>query len=410
MGSKSYVFRLDTQLFILFICSFFLSCNNYEPKKAHNILKTDENEKRNYDLSYNPFSCSDEVVQANLFTDILLNEKNSYQLPAKIGSGQLKELFLQIKKGYSLEQGTVSPLIKRQYHDFPHALDVFVTTHLLLQGGGAVFLNDTEKTALLIAALGHDALHTGVFNSFLIRSKHKYAFEDGNESIQEKRSLKFLLQILDSLEIFLPDEATKNDDRKTTFDYRKLISESILWTDMARHKEQIKAVNEILPLVLDKLKEARVNSDKSESSSGASFVDIKNNIDLSGELSTEVRHLLAGFLLHCADVSNLGKPWDISEKWASLVCSEFFTQGDLEKKLNMKVSMNCDRTSTSIPQSQLNFGKYVIEELYSLLSKIVNDGGNELLINFHSNQKKWAEILSREETQGIPYEFRVKSM
>ena len=144
-------------------------------------------------------------------------------------------------------------MIKRQYHDFPHALDVFVTTHLLLQGGGAVFLKDTEKTALLIAALGHDALHTGVFNSFLIRSKHKYAFEDGNESIQEKRSLKFLLQILDSLEIFLPDEATKNDDRKTTFDYRKLISESILWTDMARHKEQIKAVNEILPLVLDKL-------------------------------------------------------------------------------------------------------------------------------------------------------------
>ena len=410
MGSKSYVFRLDAQLFILLICSFFPSCNNSEPQKVLQVLKPYENVPSNYDLSYNPFSCSDEIVQANMFTEILLDEKNTYQLPGKLGSEQLQELFLQIKKGYTLEQGTVSPLIKRQYHDFPHALDVFVTTHILLQGGGAVFLKDTEKTALLIAALGHDALHTGVFNSFLIRSKHKYAFEDGNESIQEKRSLKFLLQILDSLEIFLPDEATKNDDRKTTFDYRKLISESILWTDMARHKEQLKAVNEILPLVLDKLREARVNSNKSESSSGASFVDIQNDIDLSGELSTEVRHLLAGFILHCADVSNLGKPWDISEKWASLVCSEFFTQGDLEKKLNMKVSMNCDRTSTSIPQSQLNFGKYVIEELYSLLSKIVNDGGNELLMNFNSNQKKWAEILSREKTQGIPYEFRGKSM
>ena len=47
---------------------------------------------------------------------------------------------------------------------------------------------------------------------------------------------------------------------------------------------------------------------------------------------------------------------------------------------------------------------------FILCFRIVNDGGNELLINFHSNQKKWAEILSREETQGIPYEFRVKSM
>ena len=82
-----------------------------------------------------------------MFTEILLDEKNTYQLPGKLGSEQLQELFLQIKKGYTLEQGTVSPLIKRQYHDFPHALDVFVTTHILLQGGGAVFLKDTEKTA-----------------------------------------------------------------------------------------------------------------------------------------------------------------------------------------------------------------------------------------------------------------------
>ena len=67
--------------------------------------------------------------------------------------------------------------------------------------------------------------------------------------------------------------------------------------------------------------------------------------------------------------------------------------------------MNCDRGNTSIPQTQLNFGKYVIEDIYSLLAKIIYDEGSEILKNFNSNQKKWAELLSMEKTKGVPYQF-----
>ena len=406
MGVNSETHHSLHQLIVTLICGLLSSCEDYKSELSHESLKLAPDQVNILNLSYDPFTISsDTEEQANIFSGILLDKGNSYALPGQISHDTLVELFLAIKKGYSLENRVVSPLIKRQYHNFQHAMDVFITTHLLLQGGGGIFLSDNEKTALLIAALGHDALHTGVFNSFLIRSSHKYAFEDGNDSIQEKRSFKFLLRTLDSLQILSSGETTNESDHQTLENCRKLIAESILWTDMARHKEQMKAVQEIAPFVLKKLQKARNNSKDAGNSLGASAEDIKNNLDLSSQLPIKIRHLLAGFILHSADVSNLGKPWEISEKWAFLVCSEFFTQGDLERELNMKVSMNCDRANTSIPQSQLNFGKYVIEDIYSLLAKIIYDGGSEILKNFNSNQKKWAELLSMEKTKGVPYQF-----
>ena len=42
-------------------------------------------------------------------------------------------------------------------------------------------------------------------------------------------------------------------------------------------------------------------------------------IDLSEKIDEEERLLLASFFLHCADVSNPGKEWPVSEKWANLV-------------------------------------------------------------------------------------------
>jgi hypothetical protein len=362
--------------------------------------------KDGFDFSYDPFlHFSQPAIQSQVFSNLLLDNKYTYKLPSTIKPEQLESLFFEIKRGYGLEKGTINPSIKRQYHSFPHAMDVLITTHLLLDSGGGVFLTDEEEAALLIAALGHDALHSGVFNSFLIRSRHPYSLEDGNQSIQERRSLKFLLNALDMNKILVVDKGNSDLVKEQARNCSKLISEAILWTDMARHKEQVHAVKQALPTLISTLNKARNNLSSSNNQLGTSHDDIINGIDISAELPSEVRHLLGGFILHCADVSNLGKPWVLSEKWASLVCSEFFTQGDLEKKLDMDISMNCDRESTSIPKSQINFGKYVIEELYQLLAKIISDGGNEIVENYRANQDKWAGLLAKEEKSGKRYEY-----
>ena len=86
--------------------------------------------------------------------------------------------------------------------------------------------------------------------------------------------------------------------------------------------------------------------------------------------------------------------------------NEFFSQGDLQKKLGLKTSMNCDRNSVSVPGCQVGFGKYVINDLYTLLKITVHDGGSYLLTNFNSNQQKWQELLIKEDNTNLPYEMK----
>jgi hypothetical protein len=345
----------------------------------------------------------------NVFRNLLVSKNHQYDLPGSVGPGQLQSLFKDVFASYRLEKDSIHPSIKRQYHAFPHALDVLITTHSLLRSGGGAYLSEEEEASLLLAALGHDALHAGVFNSFLIRSNHKYAREDGNQSIQEKRSLKFLLKLLDSNQILVINENTSEKEKEVILNCRGLIEQSILWTDMARHKEQITAVEGILSEITDKLNQTRKLAGIKVNTVGATTSDINGGVDLSGELSKETRHLIAGFILHCADVSNPGKPWPLCERWANMVIAEFFSQGDLEKKLKMKVSMNCDRETVSIPLSQINFGKYVISDLYELLAKVIGDGGSEILKNYKSNQLNWQSLHEKEKASGVPYSYSFRT-
>ena len=406
MGKQHVISNYCSLLIIIITSLGLVSCESPTTQDGENDLNKSAIMEESFDLSYDPFlNISNAKAQSQVFSNFLITEKYGYSLPGSVRASQLEELFLEIKRGYSLEKGTVDSLIERQYHAFPHAMDVFVTSHLLLSSGGSVFLTEAEEAALLIAALGHDALHSGVFNSFLIKSNHPYALEDGNKSIQEKRSLKYLLKTLDSQKILIPEDGLDDREKNAILNCRELIKTAILWTDMTRHKEQVKAVNEIVPILVKELNKARRDILQSESELGATHLDITNGLDISSQLPVEIRHLVAGFILHCADVSNLGKPWSISEKWAFLVCSEFFTQGDLEKQLKMDVSMNCDRVTTSIPNTQINFGKYVIAELYELLAKIINDRGNEIITNYKENQKRWNSLLADEKESSSRYQY-----
>ena len=55
--------------------------------------------------------------------------------------------------------------------------------------------------------------------------------------------------------------------------------------------------------------------------------------------------------MHIADISNPTKPWKTCEQWALKIVSEFFGQGDQEKKLNLNVSYNFDRETVNVAKS-----------------------------------------------------------
>lgn len=67
--------------------------------------------------------------------------------------------------------------------------------------------------------------------------------------------------------------------------------------------------------------------------------------------------------LHCADISNPYKSYDICAKWGDLVVEEFCRQGDKEKAEGMTVSPMCDRDAIVLTNMQMGFIEFVVSPL-----------------------------------------------
>ena len=79
-------------------------------------------------------------------------------------------------------------------------------------------------------------------NSFLIQTKHAYFQDIGGNSLQEIRSAKYVLQLLDKHRILVTSDEMNDVQRNEIQNARNIIEQSILWTDIKRHKEQMEAV------------------------------------------------------------------------------------------------------------------------------------------------------------------------
>jgi len=82
-------------------------------------------------------------------------------------------------------------------------------------------------------------------------------------------------------------------------------------------------------------------------------------------------------VLHCSDISNPFKPFNICAKWADLVVEEFCLQGDKEKALGVEVSPMCDRDQINLCNMQMGFIEFVVAPL------IIGEFYFALLFKFH---------------------------
>lgn len=355
------------------------------------------------DLTSDAFELSSTKESQLLVFNSLFNSPNGYRLPGNPSADTLIEFFNDLRNGYlQKDEGIDYSHIRKEYHTFTHAIDVMITTHALLESGGAVYLSSGERAALVLAALGHDVLHTGVNNSFLIQTKHPYFLELGEDSLQEKRSARHMLELLDKHRILAVFDGMDEKEVREITEARNLVEQSILWTDIKRHPEQMKKMSDASENILIALGEAREGTPQG-GIIGAVQKDLEDNVDVFSLIDTETRLLVGSFILHCADISNPGKQWENCERWAVLVMNEFFSQGDLQKKLGFTPSMNCDRATVSVPSCQVGFGNYVIRDLYELLNKTLHEGGGYLVKHFDFNHKKWIALQEKSENTGSPY-------
>lgn len=85
--------------------------------------------------------------------------------------------------------------------------------------------------------------------------------------------------------------------------------------------------------------------------------------------SEEDQGLLWKMIMKCADLSNTTKSHDVYTEWTNRIMTEFFQQGDEEKRRHMPVSPLMDRETVDIPRSQHTFISILILPLYEALNK-----------------------------------------
>ena len=252
------------------------------------------------------------------------------------------------------------------YHNFDHACDVAQAAFVLLgRMEASKLLTPLETFALMIAAFCHDLEHPGLNNAYQVKAKSKLAIQYEDQSVLEYHHAACAFRILEQ-------EDSKIGDGLTAEEFIKLktvVVESILATDMTCH---FGLTGDLRNCVISNFDGA---SDPTASS-----------------LETSDRLLIAKILLHCADISNPTRTWEVTQYWQYLVVEEFFSQGDSEKENGWDISANMDRDNTKIEELSLNFIDFIVAPLFFAMHTFLKKAESPCVL-MAINRRKWNERL-----------------
>ena len=303
------------------------------------------------------------------------------------------------------------------YHNAIHATDVLQTTSIILLKGDVkdkkVF-DDFEIASMLIAGIIHDLGHPGTSNLYQINKGTKLALKYNDRSPLENmhcyKGFKILMKneynILCNLNII-------------EFKIVRLhMIDMILNTDGSNHstlllkiKEKIEKVNSIKSKLVENLKEKKKNkksenTNENENDSQDKEIlecDYDNLLVLysiafndNDQEKLEAKKALMSFILHLADISNPAKKFVIYKEWEDRVCQEFFKEGDIEKKEGLPVTFLCDRETTKVPRSQINFINFVVMPGFNILVTLFTEC-KDYVTNCENNINEWKKIEDEEE-------------
>ncbi|XP_065561856.1 dual specificity calcium/calmodulin-dependent 3',5'-cyclic nucleotide phosphodiesterase 1-like isoform X2 [Artemia franciscana] len=234
----------------------------------------------------------------------------------KIQQNAADAFFAQMESGYNKH--------KNLYHNSIHATDVTQTMHYMIsQTELSNLLTDLEIFAAIFAAIIHDYEHTGTTNGFHVMAQTEVALMYNDRAVLENHHISAAFRLLREEENNICSNLTKEEFRE----FRNLVIEMVLATDMSCHFQQVKAAKSALG-------------------------SIDQSLDKSKVLS---------LVLHSCDISHPSKPWDMHVKWTESLLEEFFRQGDKEKELGLPFSPLCDRNTTLIAESQIGFIDFIVE-------------------------------------------------
>ncbi|KAG8454027.1 hypothetical protein GDO86_000599 [Hymenochirus boettgeri] len=304
------------------------------------------------DFYFSDFELSDmetTLATSRMFTD--LNLVQTFQMKYET----LCRWILSVKKNYRKNVA---------YHNWRHAFNTAQCMFAALRTGKIQSqLNDLEILALMIATLSHDLDHRGVNNSFIQRSEHPLA-QLYCHSIMENHHFDQCLMILNSQDNQILSSLSLQDYKIVL----KMIKQAILATDLALY---IKRRGDFFELV--KAKHFKWD-DPSQ------------------------KELFLAMLMTACDLSAITKPWPVQQRIAELVASEFYEQGDKERReLNIEpIDLMNREKKDKIPSMQVGFIDAVCLELYEALTQI-SDACHPLLEGCQRNKQMWQILAEQQE-------------
>ena len=325
-------------------------------------------------INFNLFEYVTKVGRENALFNIsnALLERNDFF--SFINSSRFRPFIDKIRLGYDY-------LVP--YHNDLHAADVLQTTHLIINSTNIkaeLDLTGLDICGLFLACIVHDFKHPGVNNTYLINASHPIAVRYNDVSVLEQFHISSAFKVLSKPNSNILSDISIEEYRII----RKRMIECVLATDMAKHTSSLnslKAKLEMLkPLVL---------------STGNSFFELLVNY-VPDNTKFDRQQEVLNYIIHCADISNTAKPFEVCKKWTSLVMEEFFKQGDKEKKEGLPVSFLCDREKTDIPKSQISFISNIIQPCFKVLEMMI-PSCSIFCNNLEVNVDMWKRISKEKE-------------
>ncbi|XP_014253306.1 calcium/calmodulin-dependent 3',5'-cyclic nucleotide phosphodiesterase 1-like isoform X2 [Cimex lectularius] len=244
----------------------------------------------------------------------------------KIVPASLENFLLKIEEGYGK--------FKNPYHNNLHAADVTQTVHYMLCKTGLMnWLTDLEIFATLFAALIHDFEHTGTTNNFHVMSGSETALLYNDRAVLENHHISSSFRVLKEDDCNILQNLSREEYRE----FRTLVIDMVLATDMSFHFQQLKTMKNLITLA-----DATIEKSKALS-----------------------------LVLHCCDISHPAKRWELHQRWTTQLLEEFFRQGDKERELNLPFSPLCDRNNIMVAESQIGFIDFIVDPSMAVCSDML---------------------------------------
>jgi len=264
--------------------------------------------------------------------------------------------------------------MQNPYHNSTHAADVLMMMHWFLNSRYLRSnLNPLDQLMCYIAAAIHDMGHDGVNNMFHQKTRSILSLRYNDRSPLESMHVALAFETMKAQQecnwfelitrAYVNEGGAKDGAKAVDLQHyvRAGIISMVLATDNTKHDHLIADLGDVLA----EYEKTQQPLDQAGSPNMRSPLSLGQK-DAAHQKIPEV-------VLHAADISNPARPEPIMLYWTRRVLTEFWAQGDEEKRLGLEISPLCDRSTgiSTVPQGQIGFASFVVRPLFQQLARLI---------------------------------------